>query len=199
MNFATQIGYRFLRREKNHIVVETHGQQQTIEILQIIPFDERKMMSVIMRDPRSRQCVLCIKGADNKIMERVGGGVEKNSYKESIDGFSKQGLRTLVYATRGLNESEISVFTQEVATLKERRFRGEMSYEEYTMRYGESVRRIENGLSLVGTTAIEDKLQEGVSESIRDLRQAGIQIAMITGDKLETAESIGYLSNFIDR
>lgn len=50
----------------------------------------------------------------------------------------------------------------------------------------------------MGATAIEDKLQDGVPESIYNFRAAGIKVVMITGDKLETAENIGYLSNFID-
>ena len=42
---------------------------------------------------------------------------------------------------------------------------------------------IEAGLTLLGATAIEDKLQEGVPETIHNLSQAGINIWMLTGDK----------------
>lgn len=50
---------------------------------------------------------------------------------------------------------------------------------------------------MIGATAIEDKLQDGVPETIKRLQDAGIKVVMITGDKLETAENIGFLSNFI--
>jgi len=52
---------------------------------------------------------------------------------------------------------------------------------------------------LIGVSAIEDKLQEGVPETIERMKQADIKVVMITGDKLETAENIGYLSNLISK
>ena len=53
-------------------------------------------------------------------------------------------------------------------------------------------RRIERDLELVGATAIEDKLQDGVPETIQVLGNAGIKVWMLTGDKLETAQNIGF-------
>jgi phospholipid-translocating ATPase len=46
---------------------------------------------------------------------------------------------------------------------------------------------IEQDLRLLGATAIEDRLQDGVPETIADLKRAGIKIWVATGDKLETA------------
>lgn len=46
---------------------------------------------------------------------------------------------------------------------------------------------LERDLRLLGATAIEDKLQDGVPETIADLKRAGIKIWVATGDKLETA------------
>jgi phospholipid-translocating ATPase len=46
---------------------------------------------------------------------------------------------------------------------------------------------IERELRLLGATAIEDRLQDGVPETIADLKIAGIKIWVATGDKLETA------------
>jgi P-type E1-E2 ATPase len=51
---------------------------------------------------------------------------------------------------------------------------------------------IERDLILLGATAIEDKLQEGVPQCIETLRKAGIKIWVLTGDKLETAINIAY-------
>ena len=50
---------------------------------------------------------------------------------------------------------------------------------------------IENGLEYLGLTAIEDKLQEGVGNTISTLMKAGIKIWVLTGDKQETAIEIG--------
>jgi phospholipid-transporting ATPase len=51
---------------------------------------------------------------------------------------------------------------------------------------------IEKDLILVGCTAIEDKLQEGVPTCIETLSAAGIKIWVLTGDKMETAINIAY-------
>jgi phospholipid-transporting ATPase len=56
----------------------------------------------------------------------------------------------------------------------------------------------ERGLFLLGATAVEDRLQDEVPETIKDLQRAGIKIWMLTGDKFETAESVGYSSRLID-
>ena len=59
------------------------------------------------------------------------------------------------------------------------------------------VEEIESGLSILGVTGIEDRLQDDVPQTISRLQRAGIIVMMITGDKLETAENIGYLSQMI--
>jgi phospholipid-translocating P-type ATPase (flippase) len=51
---------------------------------------------------------------------------------------------------------------------------------------------IEKDLTLIGATAIEDKLQVGVSETISRLAQANIKLWVLTGDKKETAVNIGF-------
>ena len=51
---------------------------------------------------------------------------------------------------------------------------------------------IEKELILIGCTAIEDKLQEGVPACIETLSAAGIKIWVLTGDKMETAINIAY-------
>jgi P-type E1-E2 ATPase len=53
---------------------------------------------------------------------------------------------------------------------------------------------IERDLELVGSTAIEDKLQDGVPETIKYIRDAGIKVWVLTGDKVETAINIGFSS-----
>ena len=58
---------------------------------------------------------------------------------------------------------------------------------------------IETELELIGATGIEDKLQEGVPESIALLRQAGLKVWVLTGDKQETAIEIAYTCRLIDQ
>lgn len=52
-------------------------------------------------------------------------------------------------------------------------------------------------LQLLGATAIEDKLQDKVPETIETLMKADIKIWILTGDKQETAINIGIIFAFI--
>ena len=58
---------------------------------------------------------------------------------------------------------------------------------------------IEKNLTLLGGTVVEDKLQDNVPQTIRELKSAGIKIWILTGDKLDTAESIGYNCNLLSK
>lgn len=58
---------------------------------------------------------------------------------------------------------------------------------------------IEKNLVLVGATAIEDKLQDRVGETIDALKEAGIKVWVLTGDKVETAINIGFACKLLSR
>lgn len=47
----------------------------------------------------------------------------------------------------------------------------------------ESAHRLECNLELLGATGIEDRLQDDVPETIAMLREAGIKVWVLTGDK----------------
>ena len=57
---------------------------------------------------------------------------------------------------------------------------------------------IEKDFTLVGSTAIEDKLQDGVPETIKLVKKAGIKLWVLTGDKIETAVNIGYSCGLLE-
>lgn len=102
---------------------------------------------------------------------------------DHIDGYAREGLRTLIYAHRIVPEDEYVAWKQDYRT-------AQLSLDgraEKVERVGE---RVENSLSLLGATGVEDKLQKGVPETITRLRRAGIKIWMLTGDKRETAINI---------
>ena len=61
------------------------------------------------------------------------------------------------------------------------------------------IHQLENGLELLGITGVEDKLQEEVALTIESLRSAGIQVWMLTGDKVDTAKCIAISAGFKDR
>lgn len=108
-----------------------------------------------------------------------------NLTRSKLQKFAGEGLRTLVLAEKVIDEIFFNRWRrkqQEAAVApNDRDDKLEAIYEE-----------IESDLRLVGVTAIEDKLQDGVPETIANLQTAGIKIWVLTGDKQETAINIGY-------
>lgn len=109
---------------------------------------------------------------------------------EHIDSYAREGLRTLVYASRLIPAGEYAAWKQEYREAQ----LSLNSRQEKVERVGE---RIERSLGLLGASGVEDKLQKGVPETISRLRRAGIKIWMLTGDKRETAINIVSLSRTI--
>ena len=105
-----------------------------------------------------------------------------------LDDFATEGLRTLVFAQRELTQEEYTswkkLYTDATTSLVNRQDRIEAAGE-----------MIEQSLDLLGATAIEDKLQKGVPETIDKLRRANMKIWMLTGDKRETAINIAHAAN----
>ncbi|XP_015168806.1 phospholipid-transporting ATPase 3-like isoform X2 [Solanum tuberosum] len=197
---AKNFGFFFYKRTPTLIYVrESHvermGQIQDIpyEILNVLEFNStRKRQSVVCRYPDGRLVLYC-KGADNVIYERLrdGEGDLKKRTREHLEQFGAAGLRTLCLAYRDLNpdlyESWNEKFIQAKSSIRDRE-----------KKLDEVSELIEKDLVLIGCTAIEDKLQEGVPACIETLSRAGIKIWVLTGDKLETAINIAYACNLIN-
>ncbi|KAF3987453.1 hypothetical protein FT663_04447 [Candidozyma haemuli var. vulneris] len=109
---------------------------------------------------------------------------------EHIEEFSSEGLRTLLYSFKWLSSAEYDQWSTEYREAK-------IALSDRAKRVEEVGAKIENNFDLLGATAIEDKLQDGVSEAIDKLRRAGIKMWMLTGDKRETAINIGYSCRLI--
>ena len=104
--------------------------------------------------------------------------------------FAKEGLRTLVLGIRILSEEQCKEW------LKQYR-KAETAIEGRNQLMSEAAAAIECNIFIVGATAIEDKLQRGVPETIATLGEAGIKLWVLTGDKRETAVEIGYSTNVL--
>lgn len=183
---ARNFGFVFKERTPNSITVEVMGTREVYELLCILDFNNvRKRMSVILRkDGRLR---LYCKGADNVIYERLHPGLMeiRSKTQEHLNKFAGEGLRTLCLAIRDLDE----VF---FANWKQRHQEAALSMENRDEKLDSIYEEIERDMTLVGVTAIEDKLQDGVPQTISNLGMAGIKIWVLTGDKQETAINIGY-------
>ncbi|XP_043706118.1 phospholipid-transporting ATPase 3-like isoform X2 [Telopea speciosissima] len=197
---AKNFGFFFYRRTPTTIIVrESHvekmGKIQDVsyEILNVLEFNStRKRQSVICRYPNGRLVLYC-KGADSVIYERLAEGNNgmKNLSREHLEQFGSAGLRTLCLAYRDLStelyESWNEKFIQAKSSLRDRE-----------KKLDEVAELIEKDLILIGCTAIEDKLQEGVPTCIETLSRAGIKIWVLTGDKMETAINIAYACSLIN-
>lgn len=195
---AADVGFIFRGRDRNIMRLTTpfSDEPDEYELLQVLEFNSsRKRMSVILRklDEDNRLFLLC-KGADNVIFERLAPGNEENKKKTDSDlqYFAGEGLRTLCLAYKVLEESQYEEWAA--------RFHdASVALENREDRIESVSASIENELVLLGATAIEDRLQDGVPEAIADLKQAGIKVWVATGDKLETAVAIGYTTNLLTR
>ncbi|GAA5987172.1 hypothetical protein JCM11641_002155 [Rhodosporidiobolus odoratus] len=198
---AADVGFVFLGRDKDILRIQTPHDEGVVEfqLLNVLEFTSaRKRMSVILRKVSegegSGQLFLLSKGADNVVFERLAGGNNelKKQTDKHLEDFANEGLRTLCLAYKPLGEEEYERWEQqyhEATTLIENR-------EDEIERVSD---RLEQHLVLLGATAIEDRLQDGVPEAIADLKRAGIKIWVATGDKLETAIAIGKTCNLLSR
>ena len=190
---ARDVGFPFINRGTTRIDIEVLGKAERWTPLRVLEFNSsRKRMSVIVRDPENRIVLFC-KGADSVIYERLAkdhdDGVKRATLKD-LEMFANGGLRTLCVAHRYLGEQEFGEWAQ--------RYDAACSaVEEREAGVEQACELIEHSLVILGATALEDKLQEGVPEAIATLHKAGIKLWILTGDKLQTAIEIGYSCNLL--
>ena len=135
---------------------------------------------------RGKILLLC-KGADNAMFAAAAptNHMHVDPMRAKLDDFARQGLRTLVFGVRVFEESEFTEwrdnhYAPALAALQDRE--GKLK---------EASHAAESLLTIIGATAIEDKLQVGVPDAIATLAKGGIKLWVLTGDKRETAIEIG--------
>ena len=112
------------------------------------------------------------------------------SIQANLGTFASEGLRTLVLGMRVLTERQCEEWLEKYTEAS-------TSINNREAKLTAAAKDIETGLHIVGATAIEDKLQRGVPETIAKLEQAGIKLWVLTGDKRETAIEIGYSTHVL--
>ncbi|TPX53768.1 hypothetical protein PhCBS80983_g06168 [Powellomyces hirtus] len=188
---AQTLGWAFTTRRPRSVAYTHGGQSYEYEILNICEFNStRKRMSAVVRGPDGK-IKIYVKGADTVILERLG---HHNPYVETtcahLEEYANEGLRTLCIAYRDVSDEEYAewakVYEKAATTINNR---GEM--------LDKAAELIEKDLFLLGATAIEDRLQDGVPDAIHMLAQANIKLWVLTGDRQETAINIGYSCKLI--
>ncbi|KAK6054446.1 hypothetical protein COOONC_08052 [Cooperia oncophora] len=186
LNFAADAGFVFSKRAQGKCFVNVLGIQTEYDLVAILEFDsDRKRMSVIVKDP-SGHYKLYIKGADQKIFERLKRVSQKELKRTAghLQQFAVEGHRTLCFAVRNIDTATFNAWYKEyLLAINDTSNRKE--------RLAELAENIEKELVLIGVSAIEDRLQDQVPETVGRLVQAGIRVWVLTGDKLETAVNIG--------
>ncbi|NWQ66844.1 AT8B3 ATPase, partial [Neopipo cinnamomea] len=183
---ARSLGYVFLARTQDTITIRELGKTRTYQVLAMLDFSsDRKRMSVLVRDPQG-SIRLYTKGADTVILDRLRRRGPSEAFTErALDLFAEETLRTLCLASKEVSEAEYQEWGRRhheaAVLLQDRAQELDRLYEE-----------MEQNLQLLGATAIEDKLQDGVPETIQLLKLGNIKVWVLTGDKQETAMNIGY-------
>ncbi|XP_034458538.1 phospholipid-transporting ATPase ID [Hippoglossus hippoglossus] len=189
---ARNFGFVFRSRTPETITVFEMGKKVVYELLAVLDFNNvRKRMSVIVRSPEGKLTLFC-KGADTIIFERLHPSCNELTAATTrhLNEYAGDGLRTLALAYKDIDKSYMEDWKQrhhEASTAMDGR--EEMLDELYE--------EMEKDLMLLGATAVEDKLQDGVPQTIEQLAKADIKIWVLTGDKQETAENIGYSCNML--
>lgn len=110
------------------------------------------------------------KGAE-EVMTPIAASAAAHPLAEEVAGLASEGLRTLVFASKTLSAAELNVSASGASS--------------------SSLAELENGLTLLGVSGVEDRLRDRVKQTFEQLAQAGVKVWMLTGDKLETAMCVG--------
>lgn len=194
VKFTESVGLRLVERTQHRIDLQTPlGRKESYEVLHVFPFtSESRRMGIIVRaldGPSAGTITFYLKGAESIMKSKI---VHADWLEEEVDNLARVGLRTLVIAAKPLSEGEYAEFlrryTHARSVLQDR--------DAHVLAVMSS---LEQHMDLLGLTGVEDKLQEHVKSTLETLRNAGIHMWMLTGDKAETAQCIGISARLIDR
>ncbi|KAI8884283.1 phospholipid-translocating P-type ATPase [Backusella circina FSU 941] len=193
VKWTEQMGITLMGRDVNSIElrVDSTGDMLRYDVLNIFPFtSETKRMGIIVRNRQTDEITFYEKGAD-AVMSRI---VQYNDWlDEECGNMAREGLRTLVVAKKNLSEQAYQDFS-------EKYHEAEVSLHDRNMLKQSVVETVlESELELLGLTGVEDKLQEGVKNTLEQMRNAGLKVWMLTGDKIETATCIAISSKLVSR
>ena len=191
---ASNAGAKLVDRTLSDFVLGggDHAHRRRYKLLAELEFSsERKRMSTVFRCPDGK-IRLFSKGADSVMLNLLTFESPIPEIERAADNFSKEGLRTLIYGYREIPEDEYEGWASLYAEASH-------AMDNRTEKKEEAAKMIELGLDFLGVTAVEDKLQDNVPGTIQFLREAGIRVWVLTGDKRETAENIGYSSHLLSR
>nr|CAD7263117.1 unnamed protein product [Timema shepardi] len=191
VRWTEEVSLPLVRRDLVNMHLRTpSGQILSFTILQIFPFtSETKRMGIILKEDQSGDITFYLKGADVV----MSGIVQYNDWlEEECGNMAREGLRTLVVAKKSLTEEQYLEFETRYNAAR-------MSVSDRVAQVAAVVESLEREMELLCVTGVEDRLQDRVRPTLELLRNAGIKIWMLTGDKLETATCIAKSSRLVSR
>lgn len=185
---SMEVNRQLIRKSEQHEPRNSFGARPSLNLRGRSSMDIRPSIAVgraTLEVPRPSHDVRYSLQQDLRTMEQSDDSALFTRCFQHLDDFASEGLRTLLYAHKFLDAEEYNswskLYRDATTSLVDR--------QELIEAAGEV---IEQGLDLLGASAIEDKLQKGVPETIDRLQRANIKVWMLTGDKRETAINIAH-------
>ncbi|MGH0167838.1 UNVERIFIED_CONTAM: hypothetical protein FKN15_053658 [Acipenser sinensis] len=191
VQWTESVGLTLVGRDQASMQLRTPGGQiLNFTILQIFPFTyESRRMGVIVRDDSSGEIAFYMKGADVV----MAGIVQYNDWlEEECGNMAREGLRVLVVAKKSLSEEQYQDFEARYVQAK-------LSVHDRSLKVATVIESLEMEMELLCLTGVEDQLQTDVRPTLEILRNAGIKVWMLTGDKLETATCTAKNAHLVTR
>lgn len=193
VKFTEQVGLSLFKRDRHTITLMHDATRQVMNynILQVFPFNsDTKRMGIVVQDIKKDELWFLEKGADT-VMGKI---VQSNDWLDEETGnMAREGLRTLVIGRKKLSTKLYEIFKEKYAKASSAMLDRDAEMQRVISQY------LETDLELLGLTGVEDKLQKDVKSSIELLRNAGVKIWMLTGDKVETARCVSVSARLISR
>ncbi|XP_077141372.1 phospholipid-transporting ATPase IG isoform X3 [Ranitomeya variabilis] len=185
VNGAKKFGFTYMGTENDLMRVKNQkNEMEVYELLHVLNFDPvRRRMSVLVRTNTGKIFLFC-KGADSSVFHRVARD-EVERIKVHVEQNALEGYRTLCVAYKELSQEEYDKMNKQLDEAK-------MALQEREEKLARVFDDIEDGMHLLGATAVEDRLQEQAAETIEALHAAGMKVWVLTGDKMETAKATCY-------
>ncbi|EKG19708.1 ATPase P-type K/Mg/Cd/Cu/Zn/Na/Ca/Na/H-transporter [Macrophomina phaseolina MS6] len=202
VKWTENVGLRLLQRDRHSITLQSVDTGRTVvrvQILNVFPFtSEGKRMGIVVKffqgteaNPTDNgEIWFYQKGADTVMTSIVAAN---DWLDEETANMAREGLRTLVVGRKKLSPQQYESFSRQYSDAS-------LSLHGRDAAMASVVKDfLENDLELLGVTGVEDKLQRDVKPSLELLRNAGIKIWMLTGDKVETARCVAVSSKLVAR
>ena len=184
VKFAVTLNMKLIERtDKKITILDAKNQREEFEVLANFPFSsDTKRMGIILKNKKYDHIIFYLKGAENVMLRFV-----KEEYKDTIsehaENLATKGLRTLVLSQKLIYQKDFEKWNIEYEEAKK-------SMEDRQAKIAQVVSKLEKNMDFLCVTGVEDLLQDDVASTIDNLRNAGMKVWMLTGDKVETATCI---------